>query len=384
MNKQFNFDLYKRTNILSQEEMENLIDENLFKKILITDPHPEFQAYVVAHDGISEGVDENYRKSFLKYAKNAILKIYDNIKLETSAFFNHLKPGDSTEREEIGKIVGKTIKNTDTSVQTIAIIYLKPGWRDKNLEVASLEMSVVIEDDKVVGIKNVDAVALSDKSEKPGFENARLVQQLNYFISKHEEETIMNLEDVKKFVKENAVKPNQLFDIDEILNDRDVDARVKKELQTKHEHARRLEDKIKSLEEDRSKEYESLKEKTKEYQTIAWKYKGESYLSDKLKEVDEKDEVKNLLKNKIISSTLKDVVSFESESDIFKAIDNKFNEHYEEINTIKSIFTEKHEDKNEEPKIPRKFPKPEKKEDKKEDNSARTQIEDKVKELLEV
>jgi len=395
MNNSFYIELFKRTDKLSQDEMEELIDSKLFNKILITDIHPEFRAYTIAHEGIAKGSNEFNREIVLKYVKSIIRKIYQTLQTDIPAYFRHYTEADKYTREEIGTIVGKTIIDNDGILETIAIIYIKPGWRDKELDVASLEGIIEIVDDTVVNVKEIEAIALSNKNiDSPGFPNAKLIQQLNYFVTekinhiKPEEIKNMRLDDVIEFVKANAVQPNQLFDIEQIIGDKDVDARIKRELQTKHEHIRRVEEKLKTVEEERKKEYESLNEQMKTYQHKIWGIRGEEHVKTKLDSIQEPDELKSIIKNKIMKKINPEISKYETEEDLCKHIDVLYTEEYDEISKLKSIFApnpvEKKEISNNIIEIPRKYPKPVEKSNEQAIKDPKDAIEAAVNELLSI
>jgi len=394
MNNSFYIELFKRTDSLTEDEMEKLIEPKLFNKILLTDPHPEFRAYVIGHEGVAHGADENNRPVVLKYVKSIIRKLYNVLQTDIPAYFRHNYDADNMVRDEVGTIVGKTMIDNDGKLETIAVIYIKPGYRDKDLDVASLEGFVEIDGDKVVNINKIEAIALSNKNvDEPGFKNAKLVQQLNYFVSevnhiKPEETDNMNLEDVLKFVKENVVQPNQLFDIETILNDKDVDARIKRELQTKHEHTRRLEEKLKTVETERKAEYDSLNDQMKEYQTKIWGIRGQEYLREKLDVLEDPVELKDIIKAKVISKINPELNKYETEEDIKKHVDEIYTTEYEEIVKLKNILAPKVDDKDklvEKPGAPlRKYPKPEEHTGKMAIANPKNEIEEKVNELLAV
>lgn len=392
MNNLVSIELFK-TDSFTKDEIEKIIGSDKMKEIMFLDQHPVFNCYVIAHEGIAQS---NTGRVF-NYVRSIIRKIYEKLSNSTKVFWRHnnIGGGDVQEgREEIGEIVGKTLVEDGGILKTVAIVYLSPKHRAHQLDICSIEAVVYVDDAdrNVIDIKSIDGLALSTSSiENPGFPNARLIQQLSYFIEPEPTEEINHMsltkEQVLEWIKENSttLKPSEVFSVEYILLDPVVDGNVKKLLQTKHEHAKRLESKLGEVAKEHESQMQLLQDQMKKYQQKIWTVRGEEIVSANLKDEDEKikEYVKNKVKTKITPELLS---SLDSEDDLEKTVKQVFDEEIEEINKLKTIFspptstTPKPDDKP----IPKTWAKPLVKVSKPAIENPKDEIDQMVNELLDV
>lgn len=314
---------------LPEDEMIDIIGDN-HHHILLKDSHPKYQAYVIAHEGEAESTD----RQVYRYVRHAIQRIHDVLKLGTDIFFTHSKKN----RVKIGEVIGKTTKEINGVLNTIAVVYLYPEYHNLDVDVASIEASVsVTPDNRIDNIVSVSAIALSDgEKDTPGFKNAKLIQQLSYFASQQTGDSNMNIEDVKKWIQESNIDLINLFPAEQIVAHPTIDSIIKAQLQTKHEHARRLENKlgdtIKGFEEERNQLLESIKE----YRGKIWGLNLNETISNKLSELNEPQPIKDMLAEKVKNRV--DLSKIDDEKVLEREIVDAFNAEYTVIEEIKKMY----------------------------------------------
>ena len=173
---------------MASSEIINIIPNDIYQEIKRKDQDPLFQAYVVAHEGEATGKMVGMGSKVLNWFSSAINKIWEKLKYGTKIFHGHNIDSSHEGRQSIGEVVGKVIKTIQSKVNAIAIMYIYPEFRDLGLDVASIETDVQINSDD--GVHDVDVgdttgIALGNSAiEKPGFEGATLLSQIQAFANK--------------------------------------------------------------------------------------------------------------------------------------------------------------------------------------------------------
>ena len=315
----------------SEDEIRSIIGESALAKIFAENDHPRFEVYCIATETDTAKTDSG---SILRYGKKIIEQIFDRIKPNTPVYHTH-NPEPDGKRLQVGEIVGKWTgldEHTEKNV-TVAVVYRYPQYDNMSLNIASIESSIVRdENEKVSEIRDVSALALSstEYGDSPGFEHAKLIEQCCYLKPKKEEDFIMELklDDVKQWIRENEVKVSEIFDVEkEILADSTVDAIVKHKLKEKHEHARRVSEKLGKTEEE-----------LKQYKNKIWCYRGETMLAKKLESLEDSEKVKDYIKNSVSEHISNINIDFSKEEELEEFIDEKVNETYSELEKYKSIL----------------------------------------------
>ena len=144
-------------------------------------------------------------------------------------FHGHGETNDQAGRQAIGEVVGKRLMRIGNRVSTVVACHIFPEYRHLPLDIASIEASVDLEEDKnkglyVADVGEVTAIALSNSAiETPGFAGATLLGQLQAFAKskKIDEGDYMEItiEDVKTFLKAEKVAPSDLFGVEDLTSD---------------------------------------------------------------------------------------------------------------------------------------------------------------------
>lgn len=256
----------------TKEDVLNIVGESRMHKLKEQYPNPDIRMFVIAHEGVAEGMS-TVGKKILLYLKQTVQRVADAIGIGIPAYFQHDK---GHRRDQIGEVVGRKFVNDKHMSYTVAAILVYPKWKELDLDIASMEAEIEIKDNEVYNVANVSAIALSNsRIDSPGFPHAKLVAAFEYFTStsgtttntgdKPEGSIPMNLNDIKQWLTDNKTRVTDVFELDDIMQSPEVDKIVKRELQTKHEHARRVEDKLKRVEEEKNAELDRLLEQVKEY-----------------------------------------------------------------------------------------------------------------------
>lgn len=211
---------------MAEPELLRYVPKDTIARIKQGDEHPEFRAYAIAHEGISEPKMVGGGGLLLKYFRDAIYKIHDKLELGTPVFHGHNADNSTDGRETIGEIVGKTLREIGGKLYDIAVTYIKPEHRSAPLDVASFEAEVGFnpnadgETCTAVDVGEITGLALGSSAvERPAFSGATLLAAVQAFVSKDEGKgnNAMTLEELKAACKELKVKPVDLFDAEDLL-----------------------------------------------------------------------------------------------------------------------------------------------------------------------
>lgn len=245
-----------RATILEMASSEILehIPASVYENIKAKDSHPVFRAYVVGHEGISEGQVVGRGDMVKRWFSSAIHKIVEKLQYGLKVFHEHGKTNIHAGRGVIGHIVGKAKRIIDDNLSAIAIAYIKPEYRDLPLDVASIEADVILNDDQDKGIydanvEDITGIALGNSSiNRPGFPGATLLSQIQAFAQSHQSHQYhpgggdMNtISEVRDFIKSQNVKPSDLFGLDELIKDLSVERHFREEKKDEYEARKRVE-----------------------------------------------------------------------------------------------------------------------------------------------
>jgi len=280
-----------RLHEMAQSELMQMISPAIVQEIKRDDPKPKFRAYVVGHEGESSGSisADNFTwiKVVKKWFKSAIRNLHDKIAIGLPLFWGHSEENAST-RERIGEVVGKKLADVKDKLSVIVATYIKPEFATLPLDVASIEADIRLRDDGkdyAADVDDVRAIALGSKdNEQPGFKGATLLTQLFEFAQDNQvlyrsKEMELSLDDMKKVIKAESLKPGDLFSNADLAEDPSVKGLVDSaERRTKasfHDHNTRTEEKIEEVRADAKKEKEDLEKENKKLQTEVAKSKVE-------------------------------------------------------------------------------------------------------------
>lgn len=268
---------------MASSEILSHIPANVYEEIKTKDQHPVFRAYVIGHEGISEGKVVGKGDVVKRWFSSAIEKIVEKLQYGTNIFHKHAKTNVHSGRGVIGHIVGKAKQIIDDNLSAIAIAYIKPEYRDLKLDVASIEADVILSDDRDSGIydanvEDITGVALGDSSfERPGFPGATLVSQIQAFVQSHQYNKgggdMVTISEVRSFIKAENLKPSDIFGLGDLTKDPMIEehfeALKKKALTGEYEGRKRDEEGFDKLKDKLVKDHEKkIEEKDKLISTL--------------------------------------------------------------------------------------------------------------------
>jgi len=240
---------------MASSEILHHIPSDIYEEIKAKDPHPEFRAYVVGHEGISEGQVVGAGDVVKRWFASAVEKIVQKLQYGTKLFHTHAKTNAHAGRGVIGQIVGKAKQIIDDNLSAIAIAYIKPEYRDLKLDVASIEADVILNDDQDRGIydanvEDITGIALGNSSvNRPGFPGATLLSSIQAFAqTQHTGGGVVEItiNDVRNFIKSGNLKPSDLFGLGDLTKDpmigEHIEAEKKKATTGEYEHRKRDEE----------------------------------------------------------------------------------------------------------------------------------------------
>lgn len=233
-----NFTLSGSLHHMASEDIMAFVDPARLEEIRKTDPHPYIAAFTIAHEGVAKPKQVGGEVMLLKYFKDAIKSIYDNLKLGTRVFLGHDEKNDPT-RPAIGEVVGKSMRTIGGKLHDIAAVYLSPETKDRErLDVASIEAEIEFLTGEggleAVGTRGVHGIALGNSQENtPAFDGAKLLAAIAAF----SKEGTMTKDEVLERIAESGWTPSELFPEDVLFKDDVVSRKVN---QTGYEAARRV------------------------------------------------------------------------------------------------------------------------------------------------
>ena len=222
-----------RIEAFSQNEILSMIDPGTLSKIKEKDDHPFFQAYTMAHEGTSKPklLGEGYKD--IHWSKKAIESIKKIVTKGVQFFVNHNSDNSTNNRKSLGEIVGDQVKEINGKLHHIIVGYFPPDTREeaKKYDVISQESNwnFIEQAGRLFAdsIEKLTGIALGDSNyDKPAFREAK---RLGFVQAFENEGKNMNFDEIKKaitfdqikqLVGERTIRPWQLFNEEDMLDDR--------------------------------------------------------------------------------------------------------------------------------------------------------------------
>jgi len=261
---------------MAESEIIELVPPEVQARIKRTDKNPLFRAYAVAHEGFSEGQIVGSGSIIKKWVTSAIQKIYTHLQAGLKIFHNHIEDNRHEGRTVIGELVAKKMQQLKNRLTAIAIMYIKPAFAALPLDVASIEADITLDHldhGKIRGVNvdNVTGIALGNSAvDRPGFPGAELVGEFRAFIDRSQIQMEGDVEkitigEIKALIKEEEIKPSDLFTAAQLTEDPTVegfvDAERKKASGGEFAHRKRHEKAFDEKREEWEKTEKELKEK---------------------------------------------------------------------------------------------------------------------------
>lgn len=209
----------------SQDIVINNIDPQKLKEIKMNDKKPEFKIFKIAHTGKSNTTVVGLGKKVLTWISSAIQNLHEKIKVGLKVFYRHTETNVHTGREIIGEVVGKFIDYVQNMTNSYSIVYIFPKYSSLKLDVASYEGNLNISPDGNINpedIGDVTGLALGNsETDTPAFEGATFQMAVQMFAESlnQEKEKKMEISEVLEFIKNQKVRPSDLFDRDTLEKD---------------------------------------------------------------------------------------------------------------------------------------------------------------------
>jgi hypothetical protein len=262
---------------MAVEEVLSLIPASEYQRIKDRDASPMFKAYVIGHEGESRGKAIGMGTVVARWMRSAIENLFKKLHAGLQVFHNHATTNEHQGRIPIGEVVSKALKTIGDKLTTIAIIYIKPEFRNLPLDIASIEADVRFKEDKSRSVYDADVdeitgIALGNSSmNTPGFEGATLLAQVQAFVNKKSKTTHFaggnvefTIEDAKALIKAEKLQPSDLFGVESLSDDSTVkgliEGATKKAVAGEYAHRKREEETFDA----KKKEFEAENKKLKD------------------------------------------------------------------------------------------------------------------------
>jgi len=219
-----NLKIYGQLQEMAASEIKGLIDEKVYGEIKKTDKNPLFKSFVIGHEGESEGNVVGIGTIVKKWVRGVIQMMHEKLRIGTKIFLNHGKDNSQLNRQSIGRVVGKALRNVKDKLSVISIMYIKPEFRDQKTDMASIEagFGLDVATSEITKINDITAIALGDSTKfRPGFSGATLQGALQEFADKNlpndgKGAKKMTLKELKEAIKTGSYRPDDLFGRNEI------------------------------------------------------------------------------------------------------------------------------------------------------------------------
>lgn len=266
----------------AQGDLRAMVSPDTMARIKTVDPHPEFRAYVIGHEGSARGKLAGSLKNItIQYFKDAVRKLHNAVGLGTKVFSGHRVDNSHEGRTDIGEVVGKTLDEVNGLLSSVVAVYVKPSFRKAKKDVASIEADCVYRLDQAGNavldqVTKLTGLALGDSAvETPGFPGATLVGALQAFADTDpgKGDGTMTVEEIKKALQAGEVKISQLLGLvkkEDLEADERVQDLVKDGNQTQYERARKMTEQRDKARDDLAnsqKRVEELETQVKRFET---------------------------------------------------------------------------------------------------------------------
>lgn len=217
---------------LTEEEMKAAIPP----EVLVTLPKGGvLQGYIVAQEGETTPrvIGEGSQK--LIWPRATVRRVKDFFVKSVQFFVGHGKTNDHEGRKTVGETVGSLVKEIGGKLSTIVIGHFPDSAAVAKMDVCSMEADVITTGMNIVSdLKRLTAVALgSSDKDSPAFPGAVRLAQLQCFEQdsdpdknrnssgeEGEEDMALTFEEIRKGIKDLNIMPWQVFEKEDLVNDR--------------------------------------------------------------------------------------------------------------------------------------------------------------------
>jgi hypothetical protein len=271
---------------MAADDIINYVDPATYNQIKRTDKKPLFKVFSLGHEGESEGKVLGVGNVVKRWVKSVIQMMHDKLKIGTKVFLHHNNDNSHQNRTPIGRLVGKALETLSNGLNALGVVYIDPSHREIETDVASIEAGFTWSPitKEIKSISDITGIALGNSDNmQPGFRGAVLQAQLQEFHDKHTDGgVVMNIDEIRKAVKEGKLTPLDIFDRPDIESVEFVKGyrAANKRLYEKNEELSAVPKKV----EDLKSEYEN---RIKEKEDIITGYKRKENKQTAKKKLDE-------------------------------------------------------------------------------------------------
>jgi hypothetical protein len=173
---------------MAESEILAMVPADRLKAMRDREPHPLIKAFVVGHEGESEGHLIGIGNVVKRWLRGMIQTLGQKVRAGLQLFHSHATGTNAHEgREAIGEVVGSMVKPIDGRESVIVACHIYPQFKHLPLDVASVEADATFVRNgagtvDIVDIGEVTGIALGNSTvNRPGFPGATLLGQLQAF-----------------------------------------------------------------------------------------------------------------------------------------------------------------------------------------------------------
>lgn len=270
--------LQATTAILTADEIKSAVPERVLNEIKKNDPKPFLQAYSIVQEGTSRPKIIGEGITPIQWPRKAVETVGKVIKRGLQFFKGHNSDNSTDGRKSLGEVVGTITKEISGRLHQIVVGYFPDKQSASECDVCSIEADAVLRSEGSLtiaeAIENLTGIALGNsRTDTPAFPGAVRVGSLQAFegdetSGKDDTENpdvktktkkvgdTMNFDDVKKYIRDHNVWPNQIYN-DEVMRNDNVFGKIFTEKDS-------FEKQLKELKESNSKVEEDFKNLQKE------------------------------------------------------------------------------------------------------------------------
>ncbi|MHA1302146.1 MAG: hypothetical protein ACTSPI_00390 [Candidatus Heimdallarchaeaceae archaeon] len=210
---------------LNPEDLKKAIPEEKLKKLK---GKGILQAYTLAHEGMSRPKVLGEGNQVLKWPRAVIRRIAEKIKEGTKFFLGHGETNAQEGRTPVGEVLSSFVKEIGGRLSHIIIGHFPDEEKVKEMDICSMEADVYTDNENIVGdVNEISGIALaSSDTESPAFPGALRLGTVQCFnesgqnLRRKEKDMALTFEEVRAAVRQMNIFPHQLYNIEEIKNDR--------------------------------------------------------------------------------------------------------------------------------------------------------------------
>jgi len=218
---------------MADNEIMGMVNPDTLARIKAVDPNPVIKVFGIGHEGKAHAKWANRMGGIvLHYFRDAVVKLFGRLKVGIPAFAGHASSAGE-QREDIGEVVGRALKDIKGITHALVAVHLKPEFAKRDFDIASMEANLEFTfgkggDVRVQEVEEITGIALGNSAtEKPAFPGATLLGAMQAFRSKRSirskrggtthmtEEQGATITEIKEKIRTGKFDDDDLFDLPE-------------------------------------------------------------------------------------------------------------------------------------------------------------------------